>query len=136
MRILSQALIVLLCFVLGGCGQGEAPVSNDRLIETFESGRTGIWASGQGAVVQLLGDQEIGGDLMQRFTLRLNEQLVIQIRHSLEDAERVPVERGDEVQFQGYYEWEARGGFLSLTHNDPAQPGGGGYILFDGTRYD
>lgn len=136
MRNFSQAAIIVLCFVLGGCGQGEAPISNDRLIETFESGRTGIWASGQGPVVQILGDQEIGGEMMQRFTVRLNEELVVQIRHSLDNAERVPVERDDEVQFQGYYEWEARGGFISLTHNDPNQPGSGGFIRVDGTRYD
>lgn len=136
MRLLAQVLIVSFCFVLGGCGGGEAPISNDRLIETFEQGRTGIWASGQGPVVQILGDQGIGGETMQRFTVRLNEELVLQIRHSLAHADRVPVERGGMVRFQGYYEWEARGGFLGLTYLDPDQPGSGGWIEYEGTRYD
>ncbi len=135
MRILSQALIVLFCFVLGGCGSGEAPITNDRLIETFESGRTGIWVSGHGEVTQILGDENIGGRT-QRFIVRLNEQIQIQIRHSLDNAERIPVERGDEVRFQGYYEWEARGGFISRTYNDESQPGSGGWVEHDGTRYD
>lgn len=136
MRTISRVMFLLICFVLGGCGEGEAPITNDRLIETFESGRTGIWGSGHGPVVQILGDQEIGGETMQRFTVRLNDELVLQIRHPLAHADRVPVERGGEVRFQGYYEWEARGGFLSLTYHDPEQPGSGGWIEYDGTRYD
>ena len=135
MRNVSQVLIVLFCFVLGGCGEGEAPISNDRLIETFESGRTGIWVSGYGEVTQLLGDENIGG-LTQRFIVKPNDEIQIQIRHSLDNADRIPVERGDEVRFHGYYDWEARGGFLNRTYQDPAEPGGGGWVEHKGIRYD
>lgn len=135
MRISALCLTILTCLVLGGCGEGDAPLSNDRLIESFEAGRTGIWVSGQAPVTQILGDEAISG-LHQRFIVRPNDELAVQIRHSLIDSDRIPVERGDVVRFQGYYEWEARGGFVSRTHQDPDQPGGGGWVEHEGTRYD
>jgi len=135
MRILASLLFIASCLVLGACGEGEAPISNDRLYESFEQGRTGIWVSAEAPVVQLLGDEDIGGQ-RQRFTIRPNEEIVVQVRHSLDDSTRVPVERGDIVRVQGYYQWEARGGFISRTFKDPDQPGGGGWIEHEGQRYD
>ncbi len=135
MRKFISLLLVVSSLVLGGCGQGDAPLSNDRLIESFEQGRTGIWVSAEAPVVQLLGDEDIAGK-RQRFTIRPEEGVVVQIRHSLDDSTRVPVERDDIVRVQGYYEWEARGGFISRTFNDPDEPGGGGWIEHKGERYD
>jgi len=135
MRIFVSLLFTVSCLVLGGCGEGEAPISNDRLLESFEQGRTGIWVSAEAPVVQRLGDEDIDG-LRQRFTIRPTEGVTVQVRHSLEDSTRVPVERGDVVRVQGYYQWEARGGFISRTYSDPEQPGGGGWIEHEGQRYD
>ena len=135
MRVYISLLFTIACLMLGGCGQGEVPISNDRLLESFEQGRTGIWVSAEAPVVQLLGDEDIDGQ-RQRFTIRPTEGVTVQVRHSLEDSTRVPVERGDVVRVQGYYQWEARGGFISQTYKDPDQPGGGGWIEHQGQRYD
>ena len=135
MRVSASLLFIVTCLVLGGCGQGETPISNDRLLESFEQGRTGIWVSAEGPVVQLLGDEDIAGQ-RQRFTIKPRDDLAVQVRHSLVDSSRVPVEPGDIVRVQGYYEWEARGGFISRTFSDPDQPGGGGWIEHEGERYD
>jgi len=135
MRICASLLFIASCLVLGACGQGEAPISNDRIIESFEQGRTGIWVSAEAPVVQLLGDEDISGR-RQRFTIRPEENVVVQVRHSLDDSTRVPVEPGDVVRVQGYYQWDARGGFISRTFSDPDQPGGGGWVEHEGQRYD
>jgi len=136
MRIFTSLLIVASCLVLGGCGEGEAPISNDRLIESFDQGRTGIWVSAEAPVNELLGDENIGGKLHQRFSITPNDYMTVQVRHSVEDAGRVPVQPGDRVRVQGYYQWDARGGFISRTFNAPAEPGGGGWIEHKGTRYE
>lgn len=136
MRRFVSLVLLTMCLVLGGCGEGEAPISNDRLVESFEQGRTGIWVSARGPVLETLGDELVAGKMRQRFSLRLTENIIIQVRHSVEDSERVPVEPGDMVSVQGYYQWDARGGFISQTHHDPAQPGSGGWIEVDGKRYD
>jgi len=135
MRIIVSLLFVAFYLVLGGCGQGDAPISNDRLLESFEQGRTGIWVSAEAPVVQLLSDEEIGGR-RQRFTIRLVDGVTVQVHHSLEESTRVPVAPGDIVRVAGYYEWDARGGFISRTYSAPDQPGGGGWVEHDGTRYD
>lgn len=135
MRVSLSLLFTFCCLALAGCGQGAAPISNDRLLESFEQGRTGIWVSAEAPVVHLLGDEDIGGR-RQRFTIRPAEGVTVQVRHSLDDATRVPVERGDIVRVQGYYQWDARGGFISRTFSDPDQPGGGGWIEHEGQRYD
>ncbi len=135
MRVSVSLLFIFSCLVLGGCGQGEAPISNDRLIESFEQGRTGIWVSAEAPVVQLLGDEDIAGK-RQRFTIRPTEGVVVQVRHSLDDSTRIPVERGDVIRVQGYYQWDARGGFISRTFSDPNQPGGGGWVEHEDQRYD
>ncbi|MDT8409252.1 MAG: DUF3465 domain-containing protein [Wenzhouxiangellaceae bacterium] len=135
MRVYSVLLVILTSLLLGGCGEREAPVSNDRLLEAFKDLRTGFWVSGEAPVSQLLGDEQIGG-AHQRFVVRPNEEIAVTIYHSLSESARVPVERGDVVRFRGRYDWEARGGIVSLTHSDPDQPGGGGWIEHKGKRYD
>lgn len=135
MRNLFLFSLIGLCLVLVGCGSGEAPLSNERLIESFQQGRTGIWVSAEGTVQNLLGDENIDGTL-QRFTIRLNDEVVLQIRHLVDESTRIPVERGDTVRAQGYYTWDARGGFISRTYADPDSPGGGGWVEHEGTRYD
>lgn len=91
--------------------------------------------SAEAPVVQLLGDEDIGGK-RQRFTIQPRGGVVVQVRHSLDDSTRVPVESDDVVRVQGYYQWDARGGFISRTFSDPDQPGGGGWIEHKGQRYD
>ena len=135
MRNSALILLVIVVSLLAGCGGGDADISNDRLIETFTEGRTGIWVSGEAPVTQLLGDESIGGNF-QRFVVRLNEDIQVTIRHSLDDADRVPIERGDTVRFHGLYDWNPRGGVVSLTHRDSSQPGDGGWVEHSGRRYD
>jgi len=129
-------ILFVACLVLGGCGSGEAPLSNDRLIDSFEQGRTGIWVSAQAPVHERLGDEQIGGVTYQRFSIRPNDVIIVQVRHQLDESTRVPVEPGDEIRVQGYYQWDARGGFISRTYANPDQPGGGGWIEHEGQRYD
>lgn len=135
MRISGLILLILSGLMLAGCGGDDAAITNDRLIETFTEGRTGVWVSGEAPVTQLLGDESIGGN-HQRFVVRLNEDIQVTIRHSLDDADRIPAERGDVVRFHGLYDWNPRGGVVSLTHRDAAQPGDGGWVEHDGVRYD
>lgn len=136
MRIFSSFVIVVAGLVLGGCGEGEVPISNQRLIDSHAEFRTGIWVSAEAAVHELLSDQALGGKPHQRFTIKPNDTLVVQVRHSVGDAERIPVQPGDTVRVQGYYEWDPRGGFVSRTFSAPNEPGGGGWVEHKGKRYD
>jgi len=128
-------VLIFTSILLTACGGGSADVANDRLLEAFDQGRTDIWVSGQAPVSQILGDEAFGGNF-QRFSIRLSDDIQTTIRHSLDDSERIPVERGDLVTFQGLFDWNGAGGNIALTHSDPEQPGGGGWIEHKGIRYD
>lgn len=136
MRVINLLMISLVALAFGGCDGGQAPISNERLIDSFEQGRTGIWVSVEAPVTGILGDETIGGNLHQRFSVAPNQEITVQIRHSVVDSQRIPLRVGETVRAQGYYQWDARGGFISRTFRDPAQPGGGGWVEFDGQRYD
>jgi hypothetical protein len=117
--------------VMTGCG-GEAPLpSNDRLLAAFSNGTTGVWVSGHGTVVRPLGSSSDN----QRFLVRVNGELSLVVRHQVGDLGPVPADSDDIIAFQGRYEFHGGGGELILTHADPNNPGGGGWIEFNGIRY-
>jgi len=122
--------------LLSGCTGGDELPDNERLLEIFREGRTGVWVSGHGTATQVLADDAIGPP-RQRVVLRINDELQqVVLYHSLADSERVVVEPGDIVAFQGRYDFNGRGGTISLTHADPDQPGGGGWVRVGERQYD
>lgn len=125
---LSAFAVVVMLAACGG--SGDLP-DNRVLEEAFSQGRTGIWVSGHGTVVR-----ELGGDAsVQRFQVRVGSDLSLVVNHRVGASGRVPAERGDTIAFHGRYEYHGGGGELALTHADPAQPGGGGWIQHGRTRY-
>ncbi|MGY6587688.1 MAG: DUF3465 domain-containing protein [Wenzhouxiangella sp.] len=133
MRRFGVVLIVVsgLLALLVACGGEEMP-DNSRLVDAFADGRTGVWLSGHGTVVQAFSPS--GGS--QRFLVRIQENFSVMVRHNIGENGAVPAERGDTIQFQGRYEFHGGGGEILLTHADTAQPGGGGWIIHNGVRYD
>jgi hypothetical protein len=125
--LLGLATVLL----LAACG-GDALPDNDVLEAAFAQGRTGVWVSGHGTVVR-----ELSGDAaLQRFQVRLDSGLSLVIVHRIGSTGRVPVERGDTLAFHGRYEFHGAGGEVALTHADPAQPGGGGWLRHNRVLYN
>ena len=132
MKILGVALFALITSLsVVGCGDEQALPDNERLLAAFANGTTGLWVSGHGTVVRPLGSPTG----TQRFLVRINEELSLVIRHQVGDLNAVPADRGDVIAFQGRYEFHGGGGEVILTHADADNPGGGGWIEFNGTRY-
>ena len=130
-------VLMIMALVIGvaGCG-GNALPDNERLLNAFEQGRTGVWVSGHGSVAQLIGDETVSGEVHQRMVVNIETGLALTVRHSIERSERVPVAQGDVVSFQGRYQFNGRGGVLGSTHQDDEEPGGGGWIRHKGTLYN
>jgi hypothetical protein len=104
---------------------------NERLLAAFANGQTGVWVSGHGTVVRPLGSALDN----QRFLVRVNDQLSLVVRHQVGSLGPVPADSDDVISFQGRYEFHGGGGELILTHADANNPGGGGWIELNGTRY-
>jgi hypothetical protein len=125
-------LMGLAALLATGCGGGQNLPSNDRLVSAFLNGTTGLWVSGHGRVVRPLGSSSD----TQRFLVQVSDELSLVVRHQIGDLGPVPADSDDVIAFQGRYEFHGGGGELILTHAEPSNPGGGGWIEFDGTRYE
>ncbi len=74
----------------------------------------------------------------QKFVVKLPSGQSVLIIHNIDDAPRVPVRSGDEVEVRGRYIWNEQGGEMHWTHHDPNGQLMGGYIELarTGQRYE
>jgi len=131
-KLRAPVLILLAASLVAACGSGQDLPDNDRLVNAFLNGTTGLWVSGHGRVVRPLGSSSDN----QRFLVEVSDELSLVVRHQVGDRGPVPAESDDIIAFQGRYEFHGGGGEVILTHADPTNPGGGGWIGLKGTRYE
>ncbi len=86
-------------------------------------------------IVHVLPDDN-EGSRHQRFLLEIEKDLTVKVAHNIDLAPRVPISKGDVVKIRGQYEWNDLGGVLHWTHHDPGKYREGGWIEFDGKRYE
>lgn len=84
--------------------------------------------SGSGTVIKLLPDDN-EGSRHQRFILRLSSGRTLLVSHNIDLAPRIAsLQVGDSVEFNGEYEWNAKGGVLHWTHHDPQRRHEAGWL--------
>ena len=119
-------------------GSNEAPVSHDgggSPASIDSEWRSGQQVQGGGEVIRILADDN-DGSRHQRFIVRLSSGRTLLIAHNIDLAPRVPSIRvGDQVFFNGEYEWNDRGGVIHWTHRDPRNQHPAGWIEYKGKRY-
>lgn len=71
----------------------------------------------------------------QRFLLELSNGSSLLIAHDTKYAPVVPIQAGDLVTVKGEYIWNKRGGVVHWTHRSDTPRHEGGYIDFQGVRY-
>lgn len=142
-----SALLVVALVVLWSQGRfssppstGEAasanPAAADATVEEwFETRRSGQMVTVEGIISRTLEDDK-EGSRHQRFIVRLQSGRTLLVAHNIDLAPRVPLAQGDAVRVRGEYEWNERGGLLHWTHHDPDGDHPGGWIDFDGVRYE
>ncbi|MBZ0172960.1 MAG: DUF3465 domain-containing protein [Phycisphaerales bacterium] len=131
--------IVVICsawFTLTDDDGGAAPAD----VHAAISGRlSGVMMTIGATVVRVLPD-DLDGDRHQRLLVALPEPIdgveTILIAHNIDLAPRVPCVAGDLVRVRGEYKWNNKGGLLHWTHHDPEGRREGGWIEFDGDRYE
>lgn len=109
---------------------------NDRVLrEAFDNRRSNVQVQGGGTVARILPDDRDGSP-HQRFILRLNSGQTILIAHNIALAPRIPeLQVGDRVDFYGEYEWNAQGGVIHWTHDDPQGRHVAGWLKHKGRLY-
>lgn len=71
----------------------------------------------------------------QRFLLELANGSTVLVAHNTGEAPRVPVQAGDQVTVHGEFIWNKKGGVLHWTHHSDNGRHEGGYIDYQGRRY-
>lgn len=118
-------------------------VKGARQIELLhKSGTSDVWVECSGTVDRLLADDNNNSDgtsRHQKFIVDIGRGLTILISHNIDLAQRVPVKRGDEIRFQGEYEFHEKGGVVHWTHHNPIKRNArkpGGWLDHKGKRYE
>jgi hypothetical protein len=105
------------------------------LIESaFQSRNSGQVVQLRGVVRNVLPDER-EAPRRQRLTLELDGGRTLLVTHDVVSSARVPVSVGDVIELCGRYEWNNRGGQVSLTHTAAAEGGPSGWIRHAGTDY-
>ncbi|MEX2125271.1 MAG: DUF3465 domain-containing protein [Woeseia sp.] len=109
--------------------------SGNNTPEVISDRESGNQVAGNGAVVRILPDDN-DGSRHQRFILRLESGQTLLIAHNIDVAPRVAdLKIGDNVSFNGEYEWNAEGGVIHWTHHDPAGSHSTGWLKHGGRTY-
>ena len=115
-------------------GVGAEP-SAQVLASAFEDRQSGIQVRGTGTVVRVLSDDN-DGSRHQRFILETATGQTLLVAHNIDLAPRVSsLSNGDTVEFNGQYEWNAKGGVIHWTHRDPQGRHAAGWLRHAGRTY-
>lgn len=130
------ALALLVCAVWGCFGAAGAASADDALLaQAFREHVSNVEVSGDGVVSRILPD-DVNGVRHQRFILRLASGQTLLMAHNIDLAARVaPLQVGDRVQFKGVYVWNAQGGIIHFTHDDPEGRHAGGWLRCHGRTF-
>lgn len=105
------------------------------LAAAIESHRSNVQVEGSGRVTRVLADDN-DGSRHQRFIVQLGTGQTVLVAHNIDLASRVAsLKVGDPVEFNGEYEWNARGGVIHWTHRDPRGSHADGSIKHEGRTY-
>jgi Protein of unknown function (DUF3465) len=138
-------IIALLAFVgyaawdrydLPGVPAASPDAGESTIVSAFRERASGIQVSGTGVATKILSDDN-KGSRHQRFILELPSGQTLLVMHNIDLAPRIRSLRvGDTVEFNGVYEWNAKGGVVHWTHHDPQGRHEGGWLRHQGRTYE
>lgn len=116
-------------------GERTADADADSVRQAFEARVSGQMRHVAGRVQRILADDRDGSP-HQRFIIVTDYGQTLLIAHNLDLAPRLAgLAEGDLVRVYGQYEWNAQGGVMHWTHDDPQGEHPAGHIEWQGRRY-
>lgn len=108
--------------------------ANNSLKLAYKNRQSDLQIQGKGEVIKVLRD-DLEGSRHQKFILKTDGQTVL-VAHNIDLAPRIEgLRKGDQVEYNGEYEWNSRGGVLHWTHHDPKGYHTSGWLKHKGKTY-
>jgi hypothetical protein len=125
--------LLLVCLALFYSAHSFA---NDAVLQqAFQSHTSDLQIQGTGKVIKVLADDN-DGSRHQRFILKLTTGQTLLVAHNIDLAPRISnLRKGDQVEFNGEYEWNRKGGVIHWTHHDPRGRHEDGWLKHNGRVY-
>ncbi len=113
----------------------ESDAGEAAIARAYRERTSSIQVSGKGVATRILADDN-DGSRHQRFILELSSGQTLLVAHNIDLAPRIAALReGDLVEFNGVYEWNAKGGVIHWTHHDPLGRHEAGWLRHQGQIY-
>ncbi len=108
---------------------------DNALSDAYNNKQSDVQVHGKGVVVKIFSD-DLDGSRHQKFLLKLETGRTLLVAHNIDLAPRINgLNRGDEVEFYGEFEWNSKGGVLHWTHRDSGGRHTGGWLKHLGKTY-
>ncbi|MSR13943.1 MAG: DUF3465 domain-containing protein [Gammaproteobacteria bacterium] len=144
-KLLLIGIVVLAWYFGGGESSLDPAPNNDSagapsnvdnaLLSAFRKQQSNVQVHSQGHVVKLLPDDN-QGSRHQRFIVEIASGHTVLIAHNIDLASRVAsLKAGDQIEFNGEYEWNPQGGVVHWTHHDPENQHRPAWIKRNGHTY-
>lgn len=107
----------------------------DKLFKNaFDEKSRNSYALGEGKIKKVLPD-DFGRTKRQAYLVALNSGQLLEIKHEINGGERLPLKKGDFIEFRGVYNWSRAGGVVNKTHHDSKKGDANGWIKHKGVNY-
>jgi len=107
----------------------------DRIARAFQQRQSDLQVRSSGQVIAVLPDDH-EGSRHQKFILELQNGQTVLVAHNIDLAPRIQnIQRQDQVEFYGEYEYSDKGGVIHWTHHDPARKHVDGWLKHQGRTY-
>lgn len=107
----------------------------DRIARAFQQRQSDLQVRSSGQVIAVLPDDH-EGSRHQKFILELPNGQTVLVAHNIDLAPRIQnIQRQDQVEFYGEYEYSNKGGVIHWTHHDPARKHVDGWLKHQGRTY-
>jgi hypothetical protein len=114
--------------------QTSSPSRDAEVIEAQNAHAIKLEVTVEAPVLKVLREDDRGLP-HQKFLIGLSNGTTVLIAHNLKMASQVPISAGDTVRIHGEYIWNAHGGLIHWTHHTDTPYHEGGWIEFQGVRY-
>ncbi|HIG65180.1 MAG TPA: DUF3465 domain-containing protein [Methyloprofundus sp.] len=113
----------------------KAATDNIALKRAYKQEQSDLQVQGSGIVVKSVRD-DLKGSRHQKFILRVAPGLTVLVAHNIDLAPKIEdLKKGATVEFNGEYEWNARGGVIHWTHKNPGNYHESGWLKHNGRTY-